>query len=55
MIKDIFQAIADPTTRRTILGLLAVHSMTPNAMLNILIRADKQFPNTLKFYLNVTF
>lgn len=31
MKQDIFQAIADPT-RRTILALVAVHAMTPNAM-----------------------
>jgi len=31
MKKDIFQAIADPT-RRAILTLLAVQSLTPNAM-----------------------
>jgi len=31
MKRDIFQAIADPT-RRAILGLLAVHAMTPNAL-----------------------
>ena len=31
MKRDIFQAIADPT-RRAILGLIAVHAMTPNAM-----------------------
>src|SRR5690242_18840215 len=29
--RDIFQAIADPT-RRAILVLIAVHSMTPNAL-----------------------
>ena len=31
MRRDIFQAIADPT-RRTIIGLLAEKSMTPNAL-----------------------
>src|SRR5471030_1517585 len=31
MRRDIFQAIADPT-RRAILGLLALHAMTPNAL-----------------------
>jgi DNA-binding transcriptional ArsR family regulator len=31
MKKDVFQAIADPT-RRTILTLLAVQAMTPNAL-----------------------
>ena len=31
MRRDVFQAIADPT-RRAILGLLAVHAMTPNAL-----------------------
>ncbi len=31
MRRDIFQAIADPT-RRAILVLIAVHSMTPNAI-----------------------
>ena len=31
MRRDIFQAIADPT-RRAIIGLIAVHSMTPNAL-----------------------
>lgn len=31
MRRDPFQAIADPT-RRTILGLLAIHAMTPNAL-----------------------
>ena len=31
MRRDIFQAIADPT-RRAILGLLALGSMTPNAV-----------------------
>ncbi len=29
--RDVFQAIADPT-RRAILGLIAVHAMTPNAL-----------------------
>lgn len=29
--RDIFQAIADPT-RRAILALIALHSMTPNAL-----------------------
>src|SRR5689334_8847157 len=29
--RDIFQAIADPT-RRAIIALIAVHSMTPNAL-----------------------
>jgi DNA-binding transcriptional ArsR family regulator len=29
--RDVFQAIADPT-RRAILGLLAIHAMTPNAL-----------------------
>ncbi len=29
--RDIFQAIADPT-RRAIIGLLALHAMTPNAL-----------------------
>lgn len=29
--RDIFQAIADPT-RRTILSLIALHAMTPNAI-----------------------
>jgi DNA-binding transcriptional ArsR family regulator len=29
--RDIFQAIADPT-RRAIIGLIAVHAMTPNAL-----------------------
>ncbi|MCB0372904.1 MAG: winged helix-turn-helix transcriptional regulator [Muricauda sp.] len=31
MRRDIFQAIADPT-RRAIIALIAVHSMTPNAI-----------------------
>ena len=31
MRRDVFQAIADPT-RRTILSLLAVQAMTPNAL-----------------------
>jgi DNA-binding transcriptional ArsR family regulator len=31
MRRDVFQAIADPT-RRAILGLLALHAMTPNAI-----------------------
>lgn len=31
MRRDIFQAIADPT-RRAIIALIAVHSMTPNAL-----------------------
>jgi len=31
MQRDVFQAIADPT-RRTILALIAVHAMTPNAL-----------------------
>jgi len=31
MRRDVFQAIADPT-RRAILGLLALQSMTPNAI-----------------------
>ncbi|HEY4149347.1 MAG TPA: metalloregulator ArsR/SmtB family transcription factor [Chitinophagaceae bacterium] len=31
MRRDIFQAIADPT-RRAILGLVALHAMTPNAL-----------------------
>jgi DNA-binding transcriptional ArsR family regulator len=31
MRRDIFQAIADPT-RRAILGLVALHAMTPNAI-----------------------
>lgn len=31
MRRDIFQAIADPT-RRTIISLLAIQSMTPNAI-----------------------
>ena len=31
MRRDIFQAIADPT-RRAIIGLLALQSMTPNAL-----------------------
>ncbi|WP_426276723.1 ArsR/SmtB family transcription factor [Chryseobacterium sp. S-02] len=31
MRRDIFQAIADPT-RRTIISLLALHTMTPNAI-----------------------
>lgn len=31
MRRDVFQAIADPT-RRAILGLLALHAMTPNAL-----------------------
>jgi DNA-binding transcriptional ArsR family regulator len=31
MRRDVFQAIADPT-RRAILGLLAIHAMTPNAL-----------------------
>ncbi|MBK6546207.1 MAG: winged helix-turn-helix transcriptional regulator [Saprospiraceae bacterium] len=29
--RDVFQAIADPT-RRAILGLIALHAMTPNAL-----------------------
>ena len=29
--RDIFQAIADPT-RRAIIGLIALHAMTPNAL-----------------------
>ena len=31
MRRDIFQAIADPT-RRAIIGLIALHAMTPNAL-----------------------
>lgn len=31
MRRDVFQAIADPT-RREILGMLALHAMTPNAL-----------------------
>ena len=31
MRRDVFQAIADPT-RRAILGLIALHAMTPNAL-----------------------
>ncbi len=31
MRRDVFQAIADPT-RRAIIGLIAVHAMTPNAL-----------------------
>lgn len=31
MRRDIFQAIADPT-RRGIIGLIAIHAMTPNAI-----------------------
>lgn len=31
MRRDIFQAIADPT-RRSIIALIAIHSMTPNAI-----------------------
>lgn len=31
MRRDVFQAIADPT-RRAIIALIAVHSMTPNAI-----------------------
>jgi len=31
MTRDVFQAIADPT-RRAILGLLAMQTMTPNAL-----------------------
>ncbi len=31
MRRDVFQAIADPT-RRAILGLIAMHAMTPNAL-----------------------
>jgi DNA-binding transcriptional ArsR family regulator len=31
MRRDVFQAIADPT-RRTILGLIALQAMTPNAL-----------------------
>lgn len=31
MRRDVFQAIADPT-RRSILSLLAIHAMTPNAI-----------------------
>ena len=31
MTQDIFQAIADPT-RRAILTLIAIHTLTPNAM-----------------------
>ena len=31
MRRDIFQAIADPT-RRAIIGLIALHAMTPNAI-----------------------
>jgi len=31
MRRDVFQAIADPT-RRTILGLIALQAMTPNAI-----------------------
>lgn len=31
MRRDIFQAIADPT-RRTILGMLLAHAMTPNSI-----------------------
>jgi len=31
MRRDVFQAIADPT-RRAILGLIALNSMTPNAL-----------------------
>ena len=29
--RDVFQAIADPT-RRVIIGLIALHAMTPNAL-----------------------
>ena len=29
--RDIFQAVADPT-RRAIIGLIAIHAMTPNAL-----------------------
>ncbi|MCW3125458.1 MAG: ArsR family transcriptional regulator [Bacteroidetes bacterium] len=31
MRRDVFQAISDPT-RRAILGLIALHAMTPNAV-----------------------
>jgi DNA-binding transcriptional ArsR family regulator len=31
MRRDVFQAIADPT-RRAIIGLIALHAMTPNAV-----------------------
>jgi DNA-binding transcriptional ArsR family regulator len=31
MRRDVFQAIADPT-RRAILGMIALHAMTPNAL-----------------------
>lgn len=31
MRRDVFQAIADPT-RRAIIGLVAIHAMTPNAI-----------------------
>ena len=31
MRRDVFQAIADPT-RRAIIGLIALHAMTPNAI-----------------------
>ena len=31
MRRDVFQAIADPT-RRAIIGLIAIHAMTPNAL-----------------------
>lgn len=31
MRRDVFQAIADPT-RRAIIGLIAFHAMTPNAL-----------------------
>lgn len=31
MRRDVFQAIADPT-RRAIIGLIAMHAMTPNAL-----------------------
>lgn len=31
MRRDVFQAIADPT-RRAIIGLIALHAMTPNAL-----------------------
>src|SRR4051812_41217926 len=31
MRRDIYQAIADPT-RRAIIGLIALHAMTPNAL-----------------------
>lgn len=31
MRRDVFQAIADPT-RRAIIGLVAMHAMTPNAL-----------------------